>query len=277
MSFENFKQSGAEKEQEIPQNLESDTLKKIDLNAVEEKIKNAKPSTLEKIGNALKNKGTWAGMLGIAMGAYLVDRAFNHQGEIAQNIMENMTDSNGTPDPEKIRNTLLLLKGFATTVLTTGGFLTYAGYEDGNNPHRDYVKYKNEGYLHKDTFTDKRPNFEDGFITNEEWLNLGQEDTENLSEKENNPDEDNKWRLFVLAHALEADKYHGTDYFNQRLNELKTSGLSFKTEESMSDDMKSRFDILNSMIDNPKNVDKKEFKQVYDEILELQRRSISHN
>ena len=195
MAFENFKQSGVEKEKKISQNLESDALKKIDLNAVEEKIKNAKPSTLEKIGNALKNKGTWAGMLGVTMGVYLVDRAFNHQGELAQNIIENMTDNNGALDPEKIRNTLLLLKSFAVSVLATGGSLIYAGYEDGNNPRRDYVKYNNDGYLHKDTFTDKRPNFEDGFITNEEWLNLGQEDTENLSEKENNPDEDNKWRL----------------------------------------------------------------------------------
>lgn len=170
MLFGKFEQSGAKKEQEIPKNLESDILNKIDLDVIEEKIKNAKPATLEMIGKAFKSKGTWIGMLGVVMGAYMVDRAFNNTGEVSQNIIDQVTDHGGNPDPEKVKQLLSGLKFFAVSFLAGSGLLTYLGYEEGNDPSGDYVKYRNDGYLHKDTFTDKKPNFEDGFITDEEWL-----------------------------------------------------------------------------------------------------------
>lgn len=145
--MENFKPQ----EQIVPEHLENESEQKIDLNVFEEKVKNASPSTLEKIGNALKSKSTWAGMLGVTIGAWMIDRTFNHQGEVAQSIMETITDNTGKPDPEGVRQALLALKGFSVSFLAMSGVLTYMGYADGNDPKRDYLKYK-DGYLHKDVF-----------------------------------------------------------------------------------------------------------------------------
>lgn len=147
MPLENFNPQ----KKEVPDNLENESEKQLDLSDFEEKVKNANPSALEKVGNALKSKGTWAGMLGVAMGAYMVDRVFNHQGEVAQNIIESITDNDGSPDPERVRHVLLAFKGFATSFFAMSGILTYMGFLDGNDPMRDYRKIREGQYIHKDT------------------------------------------------------------------------------------------------------------------------------
>lgn len=98
------------------------------MEAFENRIQKASPSTLDQIWNVMKNQATWAGMLGIALGSYACAQAFGNEPMVVQNIIDSMKENAPNPDPEKIRQVLLWIKIFAVGVLSEGAMMLTVGF-----------------------------------------------------------------------------------------------------------------------------------------------------